>query len=105
MSGTLKMQVMQAEQRCVESRRRLGDSVARLEKNVREELTSTGVLLLAGGVGFVAADVIAYAPGRKQVDRTPAALPRLLANAVSILALVRAVLATIQAAHPTTRAT
>src|SRR4030095_8591803 len=49
----LTVQVTQAERRLLYHRRMLGFRASRLSQNLRRQLASPTVLLLAGGLGFV----------------------------------------------------
>ena len=93
MAHTLHARIMRAEQQLLDRRRRLGVGVTMFGQNVRKQLTSPGALLVAGGLGFVAADVARRGSGPK------ASAGRFFANASSIVALVRSVLVTIQVAR------
>jgi hypothetical protein len=50
----LTVQVTQAERRLLYHRQMVGFRASRLSQNLRRQLTSPTVLLLAGGLGFVA---------------------------------------------------
>jgi hypothetical protein len=59
------------------------------------------MLLLAGGVGFVAADLANRDSGLEGTDDSKASVRNLFASAMSLVALIRSVLAMIQAAEMT----
>lgn len=92
----LAAQIVRAEQKLRQRRRRVDASAALLRQTARRQLTSPWALLLAGGVGFVAADFATRAPS------TPATAPasRSFANALGILAVVRSLVSMLRPAAP-----
>jgi len=92
MADTLDAQLMRAEQGLLDRRRRLGVSAEVLGQNVRKQLVSPGVLLVAGGLGFVAGDLTKCGAGPK----APAS--GVFTKALGILTVVRSVLTMVQAA-------
>jgi hypothetical protein len=91
-SDPLEGQIMRAELRFQDRRRRIRAGADKLERDVRRQLTSPCALLLAGGLGFVAGDLAAR-------DCSDSRLPGsdFFTRAVSIIAVVRSLLTSIQA--------
>jgi hypothetical protein len=100
-SAPLKVEITRAAARLRERRRRVDLSAAVLRHNLGRHLTSPMMLLLAGGVGFVAADLANRdaAPERTADSQAPA--KNLFASAMSLVALIRSVLAMSQMAGMT----
>jgi len=93
MADTLQAQIMRAEQRLSDGRRRLDVGVTMFGQNVRKQLRSPTAFLGAGVLGFVAGD-------RARCGAAPkAAASSFFANTLSIVTLVQSVLMTIRTAR------
>jgi len=92
MADTLDAQLMRAEQGLLDRRRQLGVGAEMFGQNVRKQLTSPGVLLVAGGLGFVAGDLAKCGAGPK----APAS--GVFTKALGIVTLVRSFLTMVQVA-------
>jgi hypothetical protein len=92
MAETLHAQILRAEQRLLDRRRRLGVGGEMFGQHVRKQLTSPGAFLVAGGLGFVAGDLARCGAGPK----APAS--SVFTNALSIVTLIHSVFTMVQAA-------
>jgi hypothetical protein len=90
-TGSLTVQVMQAEMQVLRRRQRIGECASAFDRSVRRRLTSPVALLLAAGVGFIAGLF-----GRRPVAPPGNAAPprafrnRLFAGALQLFGVARA---------------
>ncbi|HUF21428.1 MAG TPA: hypothetical protein VMP00_11850 [Burkholderiales bacterium] len=90
-TGSLTVQVMQAEMQLLRRRQRIGECASALGRRVRRRLTSPVALLLAAGVGFAAGFFgrrPVAAPGNEAPTR--AFRNRLFAGALHLFGVARA---------------
>jgi opacity protein-like surface antigen len=100
-SAPLKVEITRAAARLRERRRRVDLSAAALRHNLGRHLTSPMMLLLAGGVGFVAGDLANRDSGSERTGDSQSLVKNLFASATSLVALIRSVLAMSQMAEMT----
>ena len=95
-STPLKVEITRAAGRLQERRRRVDLCAAVLRHNFGRHLTSPMMLLLAGGVGFLAADLANRDNASERMGGSEAPVKDRLAGAMRLVALIRSVLAMIQ---------
>jgi hypothetical protein len=87
---SLIVQVMQAERQVTHRRRLLGVRASMLGQCIRRQLTSPAVLVLAGGLGFVAADCTKRQTSTpSNTERPRASHNQLFGRALKLIALAR----------------
>jgi hypothetical protein len=88
--ASLIVQITQAELRVLHHRQLVGVCASKLGQDLREQLTSPAMLLLAGGLGFVAGHMTRHqASTPSNAEHPRAAHTQLLAKALKLIAFAR----------------
>lgn len=90
--ASLTVQVMHAERQVLDRRRLVSDRASLLGQNIRRQLTSPAMLLMAGGVGFAAGFFTKrQAAAPRNTKRPPGSASTIYARALQLIVLARTV--------------